>query len=388
MSEVSNNGVPGYTTSTAGDYTILTPEDKKASVFQKVTPREQYLVAREVANRAIDEINAIRANRASSFTDGINAANIAARRQAAETYGATLPGGSSYDGAREAAYATADAYKSVLDDAAARGRLTSTAPQIARITGDWGYGPSIPYPKEPFSDWTTDEAPIDDESSASGNYDEWINQQYRELLGRDAGTEGLNYWTGDLERGQTKDQVRANIMLSDEFKNRSQLVDDYRDDHGSNPDEDWLDARVGPGGEWLMEGYGSKKKTSVGETDTVEPFETTWEPTANYDGGGYTPGDFGRGPQYAEYEDMYRNSINEGFTLEEAMRNSRTSTPQDFLNAFGSRDEWKKWGGGRGPGHIGGKSSSSSSGNSVASGKTTFRAPSFSSFGSSLMGGN
>ena len=47
-----------------------------------------------------------------------------------------------------------------------------------------------------------------------------------------------------------------------------------------------------------------------------------------------------------------------------------------------------KWGGGRGPGHIGGKSSSSSSGNSVASGKTNFRAPSFSSFGSSLMGGN
>ena len=255
MSEVSNNGVPGYTTSTAGDYTILTPEDKKASVFQKVTPREQYLVARDVANRAIDRINAIRANRASSFTDGINAANIAARRQAAATYGATLPGGSRYDDARDAAYASADAYKSVLDDAAARGRLTSTAPRISRITGDWGYGPSIPYPKEPFSDWTTDK-----DSTASGNYDEWINQQYRELLGRDAGTEGLNYWTGDLARGQTKDQVRANIMLSDEYRNRSQLVDDYRNEYGSDPDESWLDARVGPGGEFLMEGYGSKKK--------------------------------------------------------------------------------------------------------------------------------
>jgi len=352
MSEVSNNGVPGYTSSTAGDYTILTPEDKKASVFQKVTPKEQYLVAREVANRAIDEINAIRANRQSSFTDGINAANIAARRQAAETYGATLPGGSRYDGAREAAYDTADAYKSVLDDAAARGRLTSTAPQIARITGDWGYGPSIKYPTEPSSDWTTDDdnggGGGDDNGGggASGQYDEWINQQYRELLGRDAGTEGLNYWSGDLMRGQTKQQVIDNIKRSDEYKNR------------------------------------------IGDTSA---FETTWQPTENYDGGGYTPGDFGRGPQYAEYEDRFRNSINEGFTLEEAMKNSRTATPEDFLNAFGSRDEWKKWGGGskggsRGAGHK--SRSSDTAGNSVASGKTNFRAPSFSSFGASLMGGN
>jgi uncharacterized membrane protein YgcG len=296
MSEVSNNGVPGYTSSTVGDYTILTPEDKKASVFQKVTPKEQYLVAREVANRAIDEINAIRANRQSSFTDGINAANIAARRQAAETYGATLPGGSNYDGAREAAYATADAYKSVLDDAAARGRLTSTAPQIARITGDWGYGPSIPYPKESFSDWTTDNDDNggggggddngggggggDDNGGggASGNYDEWINQQYRELLGRDAGEEGLTYWSGDLEGGQTKQQVIDNIKRSDEYKKR----------HNT----------------------------------------------------------YGIGPEYDEYEARFADAINEGSTLEEAMRHSRVATPLDWERAFGSSEGWKKIGGG------------------------------------------
>ena len=310
MSEVSNNGVPGYTTSTAGDYTILTPEDKKASVFQKVTPKEQYLVAREVANRAIDEINAIRANRQSSFTDGINAANIAARRQAAETYGATLPGGSNYDGAREAAYATADAYKSVLDDAAARGRLTSTAPQIARITGDWGYGPSIPYPKESSSDWTTDEEVIDDPppdipdngdngdngDNTSGKYDEWINQQYRDLLGRDAGEEGLTYWSGDLEGGQTKQQVIDNIKRSDEYKNR----------HNT----------------------------------------------------------YGIGPEYDEYEARFASAINEGHTLEDAMRYSRTATPQDWERAFGSSEGWKKIGGGNKGGSGGGRSSSSSSSSS------------------------
>ena len=80
MSEEKTNKVPGYDSSRVGDYTILTPDDKKASVFQKVTPKEQYLVAREVANRAIDEINAIRANRQSSFTDGINAAKHKGRK--------------------------------------------------------------------------------------------------------------------------------------------------------------------------------------------------------------------------------------------------------------------------------------------------------------------
>ena len=93
-------------------------------------------------------------------------------------------------------------------------------------------------------------------------------------------------------------------------------------------------------------------------TDPTPSFETTWKPTQNYDGGGYQPGQFGRGPKYAEYEDMFRNSINEGFTLEEAMRNSRTTTPEDFLNAFGSRDEWKKWGGGSKSGSGASRSSS------------------------------
>ena len=133
MSEDKTNKVPGYDSTRVGDYTILTPDDKKASVFQKVTPREQYQVARDVANRAINEINAIRGNRPSSFTDGINAANIASRRQAAETYGNTLPSGRSYSGAREAAYDRADTYGEILNRAADKGRLNSTANLIRQI---------------------------------------------------------------------------------------------------------------------------------------------------------------------------------------------------------------------------------------------------------------
>ena len=109
-----NNSVPGYTSTKVGDHTVITPKDKKASVYQKVTPREQYAVARDVANRAINEINSIRSRRPSSFTGGINDANIAARMQAAETYGDTLPGGRGYSRSRRAAYDIADSYRNVL----------------------------------------------------------------------------------------------------------------------------------------------------------------------------------------------------------------------------------------------------------------------------------
>ena len=326
--EEKKEDVPGYTQTRVGDHTIITPDDKKASVYQKVTPREQYKVARDVANRAINEINAIRSNRPSSFTGGINDANIAARMQAAETYGDTLPGSRGYSRSRSAAYDIADSYRNVL----------ATAPKPVKRN------PPVFEPEKP-------DRP--DPRPPRENHDAWINQQYRELLGRDAGTEGLNYWTGDLNRGQTKDQVRSNIMLSDEYKNRLKLVTDYKTKHGTNPAEDWLDARVGPGGKWLMEGYGNKSEDT---STSASNFQTTWKPTANYDGGGYKPGQFGRGPKYAEYEKMFANSIAEGFTLEEAMKLSRTATPQDFLDAFGDRSQWKKWGGGnkggiRGAGH-------------------------------------
>ena len=109
-----NNSIPGYTSTKVGDHTVITPKDKKASVYQKVTPREQYAVARDVANRAINEINSIRSRRPSSFTGGINDANIAARMQAAETYGDTLPGGRGYSRSRRAAYDIADSYRNVL----------------------------------------------------------------------------------------------------------------------------------------------------------------------------------------------------------------------------------------------------------------------------------
>ena len=159
MTDGTNNGIDGYSQTKVGDHTILTPKDKRTNIFQKVTPREQYAVARDVANRAINEINAIRANRPSSFTGGINDANIAARIQAAETYGDTLPGRRPSVDFRPIVGIGSDApVRGTLIDAS---RVRATAPQISEIKGDWGYGPSIRYPEPDTTPVTID--PVIDE---------------------------------------------------------------------------------------------------------------------------------------------------------------------------------------------------------------------------------
>ena len=60
----------------------------------------------------------------------------------------------------------------------------------------------------------------------------------------------------------------------------------------------------------------------------------------------FSQGSFGVGKEYDRYTNMFQRQIDEGSTLERAMYMSKTSTPQDHINAFGNRDNWKKWGGG------------------------------------------
>ena len=60
----------------------------------------------------------------------------------------------------------------------------------------------------------------------------------------------------------------------------------------------------------------------------------------------FSQGSFGIGKEYDKYTKMYQRQIDEGSTLERSMYLSRTATPQDHINAFGNKDNWKKWGGG------------------------------------------
>jgi len=47
----------------------------------------------------------------------------------------------------------------------------------------------------------------------------WLQETYKKELGRDLGEEGEKYWTADIhDRGQTEEQVLANIRRSDEYK--------------------------------------------------------------------------------------------------------------------------------------------------------------------------
>jgi hypothetical protein len=47
----------------------------------------------------------------------------------------------------------------------------------------------------------------------------FIKETYRDLLSREPDAEGLQWWLDDLEkRGQTRDDVVANIKLSDEYR--------------------------------------------------------------------------------------------------------------------------------------------------------------------------
>ena len=73
----------------------------------------------------------------------------------------------------------------------------------------------------------------------------------------------------------------------------------------------------------------------------------TPEALPNKDVKRFSQGSFGVGKEYDKYTKMYQRQIDEGSTLERSMYLSRTATPQDHINAFGNRNSWRKWGGGR-----------------------------------------
>tara|TARA_R100000152_G_C6705193_1_gene133921 strand:+ start:61 stop:777 length:717 start_codon:yes stop_codon:yes gene_type:complete len=57
----------------------------------------------------------------------------------------------------------------------------------------------------------------------------------------------------------------------------------------------------------------------------------------------FSKGSFGIGKEYDKYTNMFQNAIDGGSTLEQSMYLSRTATPEDHINAFGNRDNWRKW---------------------------------------------
>ena len=59
----------------------------------------------------------------------------------------------------------------------------------------------------------------DPKAEARSRTEKWLEGGYKSELGRDLGDEGRKYWTDDIhDRGQTQEQVIANIRRSDEYK--------------------------------------------------------------------------------------------------------------------------------------------------------------------------
>tara|TARA_B100000131_G_scaffold314369_1_gene351091 strand:+ start:148 stop:969 length:822 start_codon:yes stop_codon:yes gene_type:complete len=68
-------------------------------------------------------------------------------------------------------------------------------------------------------------------------------------LGREAGQEGLDYWTAELDKGKTIADLISGIQSGSEWKARNNLVEQFgKDNMGSKPSEAYLDARISPGG--------------------------------------------------------------------------------------------------------------------------------------------
>jgi len=57
---------------------------------------------------------------------------------------------------------------------------------------------------------------INDEGGSGQNHQEWLEGVYQDVLKRDIGDEGKEYWMGDLAAGATREEVEANIRRSDE----------------------------------------------------------------------------------------------------------------------------------------------------------------------------
>jgi len=59
----------------------------------------------------------------------------------------------------------------------------------------------------------------DPKAEARSRTEKWLEGVYKSELGRDLGDEGRKYWADDIhDRGQSQDQVLANIRRSDEYK--------------------------------------------------------------------------------------------------------------------------------------------------------------------------
>jgi len=96
---------------------------------------------------------------------------------------------------------------------------------------------------------------------------EWLADASERILGRQLNQEDNDQsaggiWRSQLASGSSRDDIMDQMIKSDEYQARDAAVKQYRvDNKGENPDESWLDAKVGAKG-WLDKSD-SEKATSA-----------------------------------------------------------------------------------------------------------------------------
>jgi len=76
-----------------------------------------------------------------------------------------------------------------------------------------------------------------------------IQDIYGTHLGRQAATEGLDYWSDKLDKGGSIEDVIRGIQSGSEYKGRQGLITGFGEANaGSKPSEAYLDQRIVPGG--------------------------------------------------------------------------------------------------------------------------------------------
>jgi len=83
---------------------------------------------------------------------------------------------------------------------------------------------------------------------------DWLKDASERILGRqlsdknDDGSAGAD-WRGQLASGSSRDDIMDQMIKSDEYQARDKAIKDYRvANKGENPEESWLDAKVGAQG--------------------------------------------------------------------------------------------------------------------------------------------
>ena len=104
---------------------------------------------------------------------------------------------------------------------------------------------------------------------------DWLKDASERILGRqlsdknDDGSAGAD-WRGQLASGSSRDDIMDQMIKSDEYQARDKAVKDYRvANKGENPEESWLDAKVGAQG-W-------KDKTPAEKTESAKQGQASAE---------------------------------------------------------------------------------------------------------------